>query len=30
VPASDYRSRQHFKTAIWFHLGGLELYPITP
>lgn len=20
----------HFKTAIYFHLGGLQLYPATP
>ncbi len=25
--ASGYRNRQRFKTAILFHLGGLELYP---
>ena len=30
VSARGYRNREHFKTAIWFHLGGLELYPTTP
>ena len=30
VSARCYRNREHFKTAIWFHLGGLELYPTTP
>lgn len=25
-----YRNREHFKTAIYFHLGGLQLYPATP
>jgi len=30
VSARGYRNREHFKTAIWFHLGGLQLYPITP
>ncbi len=30
VSARGYRNREHFKTAIWFHLGGLELYPIIP
>ncbi len=24
------RNREHFKTAIYFHLGGLQLYPATP
>jgi len=30
VSAGAYRNREHFKTAIWFHLGGLQLYPATP
>lgn len=30
VSARGYRNREHFKTAIWFHLGGLQLYPVTP
>jgi len=30
VSARGYRNREHFKTAIWFHLGGLQLYPATP
>jgi transposase len=30
VSVRDYRNREHFKTAIWFHLGGLQLYPATP
>jgi len=30
VSARGYRNREHFKTAIWFHLGGLQLYPISP
>jgi len=30
VSASGYRNREHFKTAISFHLGGLQLYPATP
>ena len=30
VSARGYRNRQHFKTAIYFHLGGLQLYPATP
>ena len=25
-----YRNREHFKTAIYFHLGGLQLYPAAP
>ena len=29
VSARGYRNRQHFKTAIFFHLGGLDLYPQT-
>jgi transposase len=29
VSARGYRNRDHFKTAIFFHLGGLELYPQT-
>jgi transposase len=27
VSARGYRNREHFKTAIYFHLGGLQLYP---
>ncbi len=27
--ARGYRNREHFKTAIYFHCGGLQLYPIT-
>lgn len=27
VAARGYRNRDHFKTAIYFHLGGLDLYP---
>ena len=27
VHARGYRNREHFKTAIYFHLGGLDLYP---
>jgi transposase len=30
VAARGYRNRKNFKTAIWFHLGGLQLYPATP
>jgi transposase len=30
VSARGYRNREHFKTAIYFHLGGLQLYPATP
>jgi transposase len=29
VSAGGYRNREHFKTAIYFHLGGLQLYPQT-
>jgi len=29
VMARGYRNREHFKTAIYFHLGGLSLYPAT-
>jgi transposase len=25
--AYGYRNRDHFKTAIFFHCGGLDLYP---
>jgi transposase len=28
--AYGYRNREHFKTAILFHCGGLNLYPATP
>jgi transposase len=24
-----FRNREHFKTAIYFHCGGLNLYPVT-
>ena len=27
--AYGYRNREHFKTAIYFHCGGLNLYPAT-
>ncbi|MGH9182731.1 MAG: ISL3 family transposase [Acidimicrobiales bacterium] len=30
VQARGYRNREHFKTAIYFHLGGLDLYPSSP
>ncbi|MFV0374931.1 transposase, partial [Microbacterium sp.] len=30
VSARGYRNRKHFKTAIYFHLGGLQLHPTTP
>jgi transposase len=30
VSARGYRNRENFKTAIWFHLGGLQLYPDIP
>ncbi len=29
VSARGYRNREHFKTAIFFHCGGLNLYPAT-
>jgi transposase len=29
VSARGYRNRDHLKTAIFFHLGGLDLYPQT-
>lgn len=29
VSARGYRNREHFKTAIYFHCGGLQLYPQT-
>jgi transposase len=29
VAARGYRNREHFKTAIYFHCGGLNLYPVT-
>jgi transposase len=29
VFARGYRNREHFKTANYFHLGGLALYPQT-
>ena len=25
--ACGYRNREHYKTAIYFHCGGLDLYP---
>jgi transposase len=27
--ANGFRNREHFKTAIYFHCGGLQLYPAT-
>jgi transposase len=27
--ACGFRNREHFKTAIYFHCGGLNLYPVT-
>ena len=27
--AYGFRNREHFKTAIYFHCGGLQLYPAT-
>jgi transposase len=30
VAGRGYRNRKNFKTAIWFHLGGLQLYPFAP
>ena len=30
VAGRGYRNRKNFKTAIWFHLGDLQLYPIAP
>jgi len=30
VAARGYRNRNNFKTAIYFHCGGLNLYPVTP
>lgn len=29
VAARGYRNRAHFKAAIYFHCGGLDLYPVT-
>ena len=29
VSARGYRNRDNFKTAIYFHCGGLDLYPQT-
>jgi hypothetical protein len=26
--ACGFRNREHFKIAIYFHCGGLDLYPI--
>lgn len=28
--ACGYRNREHYKTAILFHCGGLDLYPSAP
>ena len=28
--AYGYRNKEHFKTAIYFHCGGLDLYPPLP
>lgn len=30
VSARSDRNREHFKIAIYFHLSGLQLYPVTP
>jgi transposase len=30
VSARGYRNREHFKTAIYFHLSGLQLHPTPP
>ena len=30
VAGRGYRNRKNFKTAIWFHLGDLQLYRIAP
>ncbi len=30
VSARGYRNREHFKTAIYFHPGGLQLHPAPP
>jgi transposase len=30
VAARGYRNRNNFKTAIYFHCSGLNLYPVTP
>jgi len=27
--ACGFRNREHFKLAIFFHCGGLDLYPVT-
>jgi transposase len=27
--AYGYRNRENFKTAIYFHCGGLDLYPVS-
>ncbi|MBI3608484.1 MAG: transposase, partial [Nitrospirae bacterium] len=27
--AYGFRNKEHFKTAIYFHCGGLQLYPAT-
>jgi hypothetical protein len=27
--ANGYRNRENFRNAIYFHLGGLDLYPET-
>jgi transposase len=28
--ACGFRNREHYKTAIYFHCGGLNLYPVPP
>ena len=28
--AYGFRNLEHFKTAIYFHCGGLQLYPVVP
>jgi hypothetical protein len=30
VAGRGYRNRKNFKTVIWFHPGGLQLYPTAP
>jgi transposase len=29
LQARGFRNRDHFKIAIWFHCGGLDLFPVT-
>ncbi len=28
--ACGFRNREHYKTAIYFHRGGLDLFPVPP